>query len=116
MLTDERHPDSDEFIDDEAAWSWVKEAWKSKWKDGAWTGPSMSWNRVVFAGQTAILNACDPNADVLEFKPWITRAIDALEAVLRLMPRGCTVGLMFPEEVNALRDKLQAIINEAKGE
>lgn len=33
------------------------------------------WQRVLWAGKTAIDNACDPNSDVLKFKPEIEAAL-----------------------------------------
>ncbi len=35
------------------------------------------WQRVLWAGKTAIDNACDPNASVLQFKPEIEAAMKA---------------------------------------
>ena len=40
-----------------------------------WEKHGGSWGRVVFGGQTAIQNACDPNASTLEWKPEIAAAI-----------------------------------------
>ena len=38
-----------------------------------------SWERVLWAGQTAIENACDPNARTLEFKDEIKAALEAMK-------------------------------------
>jgi hypothetical protein len=41
-----------------------------------WPDIAPHWQRVLFAGQTCIENACDPNAATLEFKPEIALAIE----------------------------------------
>lgn len=43
-----------------------------------WPKVEMCWQRVLFAGQVAIDNACDPDASSLEFKPEIATAIEQL--------------------------------------
>lgn len=43
-----------------------------------WDKHGGSWDRVVFGGQMAIENACDPNASTLEFKPAITEGLRIL--------------------------------------
>jgi hypothetical protein len=45
----------------------------------AWEKVSACYCRVLFAGQTAIENACDPDADALEFKPEIKEAVAKAE-------------------------------------
>lgn len=35
-----------------------------------------SWHRVVWGGKTAIDNCCDPDADVLEWRPDVRQRID----------------------------------------
>lgn len=42
-----------------------------------WDKHGGSWDRVVFGGQMAIENACDPNADTLEWRPEIAAALEA---------------------------------------
>jgi hypothetical protein len=44
-----------------------------------WERFSGSWNRVIFGGECAIQNACDPNASVLEFKPEIQLALQRMQ-------------------------------------
>jgi hypothetical protein len=39
-----------------------------------------AWQRVIYAGLCAIDNACDPNADVLEWKPELARALEIVSA------------------------------------
>jgi hypothetical protein len=39
------------------------------WLYHQWHSIGPIWQRVFFAGQTAMENACDPNADTLEWKP-----------------------------------------------
>lgn len=39
-----------------------------------------SWQRVVYAGLCAIDNACDPHADVLEWRPEIRRGLELVSA------------------------------------
>lgn len=45
-----------------------------------WPAVSVSWQRVYWAGLTAIENACDPNLSYLEFKPEILAAMKQAEA------------------------------------
>jgi len=55
---------------------------KSDDEFGAWvrtTAPCLF--RVVFGYQILVDNACDPDADTLEFKPEIVKAMDAYEAI-----------------------------------
>lgn len=40
-----------------------------------WEKHGHCWHRVVFGGQVAIENACDPNAATLEFKPAIAEGL-----------------------------------------
>lgn len=40
-----------------------------------WQKHGHCWHRVVFGGQVAIANACDPNATTLEFKPEIAEGL-----------------------------------------
>lgn len=47
------------------------------WVERQWRLVRMSWSRVLWAGKTAIDNACDPNSDVLEFRPDILAAMAA---------------------------------------
>lgn len=42
-----------------------------------WEKHGHCWHSVVFGGQTAIQNACDPNASTLEWKPEIAAALEA---------------------------------------
>ena len=46
------------------------------WLEKQWRDVSRSWSRVLWAGKTAIDNCCDPNADVLEFKPEIKKTLE----------------------------------------
>lgn len=45
-----------------------------------WDKHGGSWDRVVFGGQTAIQNACEPNASTLEWKPEIASLLAKAEA------------------------------------
>lgn len=42
-----------------------------EWMTTQWRRVRRSWSRVLWAGKTAIDNCCDPNANVLEWKPEI---------------------------------------------
>lgn len=55
----------------EAALEWLEKQWKDV---------NCSWRRVLWAGQVAIDNACDPSKDVLEFKPEILAAAKLAES------------------------------------
>jgi len=48
--------------------------------EAAYRTVNARWTRVLYAGMTAISNACDPNADVLEWKPEIAVALEARAA------------------------------------
>lgn len=41
----------------------------TEWLIEAWENASCSWQRLLYAGQVAIDNACDPTLSHLEFKP-----------------------------------------------
>lgn len=56
------------FSGAESAMDWIEAQWKKV---------SYSWNRVLWGGKTAIDAACDPNSEVLEFKPEILAAMQA---------------------------------------
>lgn len=52
--------------------------------EAAWGGPGRagvgsSWRRVVFGGQMAIDNCCDPDADVLEWRPDVREWLESQE-------------------------------------
>lgn len=49
-----------------------------EWLHRQWEQVGPVWRRVLFAGQVAIDNACDPNADTLEWKPEIAAALAAV--------------------------------------
>lgn len=92
----EGHPDEgqepDEYggsIDSPVIVDWLHDQWGGRWQR---SGVGTCWQRVLWAGDVAIKNACDPDADVLEFKPEIQRAMDchpdllaACEAVLPIL-------------------------------
>lgn len=52
-----------------------------RWDGGA----AYAWQRVLWAGKTAIDNCCDPNATTLEHKPEIAAAIAACELIVRTL-------------------------------
>lgn len=63
----------------EDAFSWIRDKWE-------FVGPV--WQRVLFAGLTAIQNACDPNEKTLEWKPSIKRMAELL-AIIRKHQGNC---------------------------
>lgn len=64
-------PDNDGQPEPDQVFEWLCDQWDE-------IGPL--WRRVLFAGQVAIDNACDPNAKTLEWKPEIAAALKAAEA------------------------------------
>lgn len=46
-----------------------------EWVESKWPQVVRAYSRVLWAGKTAIDNACDPTLDVLEFKPEILEAM-----------------------------------------
>jgi hypothetical protein len=62
LIMDGDFPDGEEFDvhNDAMVVGWLHAKWKAIYP---------VWERVFFAGQTAMENACDPNADTLEWKP-----------------------------------------------
>lgn len=48
-----------------------------EWLQENWLSISHKWQRVLYAGQTAIENACDPTQSTLEWKPEIAAAMKA---------------------------------------
>lgn len=81
------HPDAavhepDEYggpIDSPVIVDWVRRKWGQCRRRA---GVQNCWQRVLWAGKTAIDNACDPAADVLEYKPEIQRAMDCHQELL----------------------------------
>ena len=57
--------------DDDEECEEVSDAEIVAWIDREWPAVDMAYQRVLFAGQIAIENACDPNATTLEWKPEI---------------------------------------------
>lgn len=72
MLEEGRHPETGEWIEDAEILEWIRDKWRVRGP-----GAGTSWRRVVHGGEMAIDNACDPNADVLEWKPEIEAAMRA---------------------------------------
>jgi hypothetical protein len=52
-----------------------------------WRSVGGSWQRMLWAGKTAIDNCCDPACDVLEYKPELRRAVAVEGALTGLMER-----------------------------
>jgi len=52
--------DTPRAVTAEAVWDWLQEQWRT-------VGPR--WQRVLWAGDTAIRNACDPESRVLDWHP-----------------------------------------------
>ncbi len=70
--------DSGETIDlDDAGFiELLREMWGGRFKPPGVLG---SWSRVVHGGEILIENCCDPNSEVLDWKPEIAAAIKAFE-------------------------------------
>lgn len=117
------HPETGEDMDVHDRGSWLDEAWKRV---------NRQYSRVVWGGQVAIDNACDPNADALEFKPEIRRAVachDALLAACKAVVKAldyenASFDPTKPNYVNPLivaadrqiaQDKIRAAIAQAEG-
>lgn len=66
---------SEEVVDAERFMELVRKRWNEY-------GPGVgsSWRRVVFGCETLIANCCDPDADVLEWRPEIRAFIEQLNA------------------------------------
>jgi hypothetical protein len=65
--------DSETEIDDADVGGWV---------DDNWRAVSGSWQRLLWAGKTAIDNLCDPDADALEVKPEIQSRVNIGDFVI----------------------------------
>lgn len=70
-LIDGVHPDREDDYDE------ITDAEFVRWVERNWQEIEASWQRVFWAGRTAINNACDPHLDWLEFKPEIREALSA---------------------------------------
>lgn len=64
-------------ISDEAFLEKLRDKWGTRFGEAKVDG---AWRRVVFGGQVAIDNACDPNLSYLEFKSEIRNAVESYEA------------------------------------
>ncbi len=61
-----------QIIDDERLLALIRQMWSERG-----LGVVSSWFRVVYGCQVLIDNCCDPDADTLEFRPDIAKAMEA---------------------------------------
>ena len=79
--TDNDEPErltEEEFLDR------LRQMWGGRWKP---PGVDCSWMRVVFGCDILIDNACDPNADTLEWKPELAAKLDIDAEAIRQAAR-----------------------------
>lgn len=72
MLENRRHAETGEWVEDEEIMEWIRDKWGMRR-----AGVGTSWRRVVHGGEMVMDNACDPNCDVLEWRPDIEAAMRA---------------------------------------
>ena len=68
-----------EILIDEGDTLRITDALMIGWLAREWERIGPIWKRVFFAGQVAIDNACDPNADTLEWREELKEAAEKIQ-------------------------------------
>jgi hypothetical protein len=110
ILTEEKLADTDEkegapIKNDGEAIVWLSRNWKQV---------SHRWERLLWAGKTAIDNLCDPDASVLEVKPEIQSRVNVGDFVLQRVAKLCADGVPIMDRGRELTEWWNELIELAQ--